>query len=241
MKPRGPRMYSVYLERHRALFLDWETRAGGTSPAAYDGAIEGLRAVLNNHTLHGYHCARLTAGEIAHIRSRGMQLPNGAMLRRPIRNLQNSGLINSHTARAFLEDNQADADIRANKIWFCFFAPHIGGESGIRPLLRSWGGEALYRSHDRDPQHGPLLTTIGVPCLVEADVAIASLRRNSFLDVKAVGQFLMTRGCPTTETLEHEDYATWPIPAANIRRFIEFPEPDFVALTRCDCWRCPLG
>jgi hypothetical protein len=81
-----------------------------------------------------------------------------------------------------------------------------------------------------------------VPCLVEADVPIASLNEVSFLEVKAVNQFLHTRGHATKERwLEHEDRARRDISATNIRRVIRYPEPDFIALTRCDAWRKPLG
>jgi hypothetical protein len=234
-----------YLERHRNLFLDWEERSRGsaqnTSPTEYDAALDGLRAVLNNHTLHGYHCTRLTADEIKHIASNGMQLPNGLMLRRRIQALQDAGLIAASVAQEFVQKNQADESNRANKIWFCFFAPHIGGESGIESLLRYWGGEALYRSHDRHPERGPILAGLGVPCLVEADVSIAALRGPSFLDVKAYRQFLAWRDWKTMEPLDHEDYATRAIPAGNIRRIIQFPNQKFVSLTRCNTWRSPLA
>ena len=233
----------AYLESHHALFLDWENRTGGsqnTTPAAYDRALGELRSVLNNHSLHGYHCTRLTAGEIAHIASNGMQLPNGAMLRRRVEAIRNGGLIDEPVAQEFIEKNQADDKNRADKIWFCFFEPHLGGESGIESLLRYWGGEALYRSHDRDPIRGPILSNLGIPCLVEADVPISSLRGPSFLDVKAVRQFLVWRGWKTPEPLDHEDYALRPIPVENVRRVIQFPDPDFISLTRCSTWESPL-
>ena len=63
------------------------------SGAEYDDAIRGLRVVLSNHTLHGYHCARLTDAEMNQITSNGMGLPNGAMLHQRIQTILNSGLI----------------------------------------------------------------------------------------------------------------------------------------------------
>src|ERR1700722_6386704 len=109
-----------YLERYRDLFLDWEDRSPDspqtTSPEEYDDALHGLRAVLNNHTLHGYHCTRLTIGEITHITSNGMQLPNGEMLRRRIQTIEDAGLIAKPAAREFANKNQADEPSRGNKI-----------------------------------------------------------------------------------------------------------------------------
>jgi hypothetical protein len=230
-----------YLEQHHDLFLGWEDSSQSTSSTQFDHALQGLRAVMNNHSLHGYHCTRLTRDEINHIGTNGMQLPSRAMLERRIAALRDAGLIDASVARKFASKNQADDPSRADKIWFCFYAPHIAGESGIESLLRYWGGEALYNSHDSHPQRGPILARIGIPCLVEADVPIASLRGPSFLDVKAYRQFLAGRGWQTRERFEHDDYATHAISATNIRRVIEFPHADFLALTHCAAWTLPLA
>ena len=61
-----------YLRKHHSLFLTWAKRGEGpkpcpVAPEQYDSALEGLRRVLINHVLHGYHCTRLTDAEIAHI------------------------------------------------------------------------------------------------------------------------------------------------------------------------------
>ena len=100
-----------YLTRNQALPKLGKSGsvAGTTTPQAYDKTIEGLRAVLNNHSLHGYHCTRLTAGEIKTIENEGMQLPDGSMLRRRIQRLQTEGVIAEHVAKALIENNQADA------------------------------------------------------------------------------------------------------------------------------------
>ncbi len=49
----------AYLERHRDLFRAWEEQSQGSpstvSARDYDQALLGLRPVLNNHALHGYH------------------------------------------------------------------------------------------------------------------------------------------------------------------------------------------
>lgn len=234
-----------YLERHRDLFLGWEDRRSSSRPrtpaAEYDDALAGLRAVLNNHTLHGYHCARLTIDEMEQIVARGMQLPHGTLLQRRIEAVRAKGLIRGSVARKFLRKNQADESNRAGRIWFCFFPPFMAGESGIGSLLRYWGGEALYNSHDRHEERGRILAGLGVPCLVEADVPIAGLRGPSFLDIKAVKQFLAWRGLPTSEPLLHEDNSIHPIGAERIRRIIRFPDAEFVALTRCDNWHTPLS
>jgi hypothetical protein len=115
----------------------------------------------------------------------------------------------------------------------------MAGESGIESLLRNWGGEALYNSHDNDPETGPLLRSIGVPCIVEAVVPVASLSLTR-LALKIADRFLVSRGFALKEHLEYEDRAVDALPQERIRRIIRFPDLDFIALTKCDVWNVPL-
>lgn len=236
-----------FLEREDDIFRAWEEQHAGRQPARpvsgpeYDSVLGGLRRVLDPYDLRGYHCTRLTDAEIAHILANGMQLPDAAMLLKRIQALQDDGVIDAAIAKRLAEENQADETNRANRIWFCFFLPYLAGEGGIESLLRYWGGEALYNSHDRDPATGPVLARIGTPCLVEADVPIASIKGPGFLDMKVARQFLMRRGLRSSEPVEHEDRAVQPIPARDIRRIIRYPERDFIDLTQCDRWRKPLS
>ena len=99
-----------YLGKHHSLLLAWAKRGEGPMPCPvmpehYDRTLNGLRRVLNNHALHGYHCTRLTKAEIEHIKSNGMQLPNGAMLKRRIEALEAAGL-NLHRNRARLRHGE---------------------------------------------------------------------------------------------------------------------------------------
>jgi len=231
-----------YLEQREDLFRDWELRRGSNaiasvSGAEYDHTIRGLRAVLSNHTLHGYHCTRLTHDEMNQITSSGMGLPNSTMLHQRIQTILDSRLIEPHIADRLRRENQADESNRVGRVWFCFFPPHIAGKRGIERPLRSWGGEALYNTHEDDPVTGPILKSIGKPCLVEADVPIASLETHSFLDEKVARQFLINRGLEIGELVNHEDRAKRPIPATHIRRIIQFPEDDFITLTKCNTWK----
>ena len=239
------------LETHLDLFWAWElartrkseslsTTQGQELAAGYDRAIDGLRRMLTPYVLHGYHCTRLAEAEIEHILSHGMQLPNRAALCERIERLRAAGLIDDQVADRLKVENQAHEANRAGMIWFCFYPPHIAGQHGIERLLRSWGGEALYNSHERDAVTGRVLGNIGVPCLVEADVPIASFPPHTFPEVHLCRQFLVNRGLRTGESLHHDDRATLPVSAASIRRIIRFPEPDFIALTGCGGWKPPL-
>ena len=235
-----PAALQDYLDTRRDLFLNWETASATVGAGAYDDAITGLRRVLDEYAITGWHCTRLTDGEIDQIVRTGMQLPDGTMLRRRIDALVDAGMMASDTALRLVERNQANDTNRAGMLWFCFFAPRLASESSIARFFRHWGGEALYNSHESDPGTSPVLRRIGTPCLVEVDVPIAALARHSGLAFKIVRCFLISRGYRTDERGDHEDRIVSPIKAEYIRRVIRFPEQEFVAMTGCSSWRIPL-
>jgi hypothetical protein len=235
-----------FLENHHDRFLGREQSLIGQtpiipwSPEAYDRALLGLRSLLNPYTLRGYHCTRLTETEIEHVISTGMQPPNSTILQGRIQALEDAGLIERRVADRLRAENLAHQKNRAGKIWFCFFPPQLGGQSGIERFFRFWGGEALYGLHELDSETGTVLRSIGTPCIVEADVPMASLAIHSYLDTHVARQFLVNRGFKTGEHAEHEDRAEQEIPAANIRRIVRHPERDFCNLTDCLSWKVPL-
>jgi hypothetical protein len=240
-----------YLEQHNDLFWAWELEGSGTTSSLavararayqFDRAIYGLQAVLRRYSLEGgYHCTRLTKSEIDHIISNGLQLPSREMLVARIQAIEDAGLVDRNLADRLKSNNQADEDNRAGMIWFCFFSPHVTGQSGIESFFRHWGGEALFNSHERDQSTGPILRKIGTPCVVKAEVPIASLHLQSSLAMHLVRQFLIRKGLKTTEPTDHEDCATYPVRAASICRILQFPEPDFIQLTKCSSWNPPLS
>jgi hypothetical protein len=232
-----------YLDQFGWVFKAWESRGrnrASVTGTLYDEVVIGFRAVLQRHTLHGYHCTRLTAPEISAIISGGMQPLSGAKLRDRISALHLSGLITPEFARLLSLKNYADDQNRQGMIWFIFFPPHRVPERGVDHFFRYWGGESLYMPHQSDGFFDPKLGQIGTPCLVEADVPITILNEHSFLDTIIARRYLKRRGFRTRESVDGENYAKHPIPAAAIRRIIRFPSRDFVRLTRCDRWQTPL-
>jgi hypothetical protein len=204
------------------------------APDSYDKAIYG-------YTIRGWHCTRLTNAEIDEIQLNGMQLPDIASLVRRIDALVEAGQLPRDIAAQLSVKNQAAESSRAGMVWFCFFPPRLGGERGIGRFFRHWGGEALYNSHQDDPVISAAISGIGTPSLVEADVPIAFLERDSGLAMKIARRFLNSRGYHNSEPLEHEGRIKHPLPARCIRRVIRFPDSDFLSLTGCADWRSPLG
>lgn len=230
-----------YLHDHHDLFLNWEMGSGQVSGHEFDSAIYSLMDALQPYAITGWHCTRLTDNEIDHIVRSGMQLPNTAMLNRRIDTLVADGRVTDEIAILLKRRNQSRDSNRAGMVWFCFFPPRIAGESGIERFFRHWGGEALYNSHEDNPITSPAISQVGTPCLIEADVPIASLEKHGGLSTKIYRRFLISRGLETGEPVEHEDRIKRPLAAGNVRRVIRFPDADFLALTGCSEWRVPIG
>lgn len=227
-----------YLQSRHDLFLGWER--GGVAAHLYDGAIYGLIDVLQPYAITGWHCSRLTDAEIRHILREGMQLPNATMLNHRIDALVASGDFEPEIALRLKQKNQSADTNRAGMVWFCFFHPRLAGESGIERFFRHWGGEALYNSHERDPITSSAIRVVGTPCVVEADIPVASLGKHAGLAFKIVRRFLKSRGFRTREPVDHGDRIKQPLPAENIRRIACFPDADFCSLTGCAEWHRPL-
>lgn len=229
------------IEKHQDIFRGWEQRRIGQlstmeiSGYKYDDAVNDLRSVLSKHTLRGFHCTRLTEVEIGEIINHGMTPQNATSLSERINKLLISNIIDTRISRRLKSENQADEDNRAGMIWFCFFPPHKAGQDGIERFFRSWGGEALYNSHEEDDETGHILREIGIPCVIEADVPIAG-SPHSFLEEKMTRTFLIKRGLNTPECIDYEGYSSVHIPVQNIRQIFRFPEAGFMNLTNADKW-----
>lgn len=169
-----------------------------------------------------------------------MGLPSAEMLAERIDALVNQGLITAPVANSLKANNQAHEPNRAGRVWFCFFPPHLAGESGIGDFFRFWGGEALYNSHDRHPTNSKVLQAVGTPSIVEAEVPIASLGRRSALAFKIIRRYLIYRGHRTREPYHHEDRIIQALPPSCVLHVHRFPEPRFLTLSGCQVWRKPL-
>lgn len=121
-------------------------------------------------------------------------------------------------------------------LWFFFFDPFLAGEDGVGRLFRSWGGEALYNSHERDTVTGPFLRSIGIPCIVKADVPIRFLQDCFFPDRAMVRVLLSNLGHELPLPVEHEAFSTQDIPAERILDVFQYPSREFAELSQCDTW-----
>jgi hypothetical protein len=199
-----------------------------------------LRDILRKYSLVGYHCTKLVREEINDINSNGMLLQNGLSLNTRIYKLQKNGIIDEQLAIRLKNKNQADDSNRAKMLWFCFYKPYIAGQSGVERFFRSWGGEALYNSHEGISDTGNALLGIGIPCVIKVNVPINSLQDSYFPDSAIIGAFLQYKGHSITNPIEHEGYSIKNIAPNNVMEIVEYPDSRFIELTKCDKWENKL-
>ncbi|WP_042059382.1 hypothetical protein [Aeromonas allosaccharophila] len=226
-----------YLDRNYIKFIGWETSdEDRVSAYEYDQYILEFRDLLKQFSLIGYHCTKITPHEIDEIRKHGMKLQNGDSLKERILRLVSEQEIEMAVAQKLIATNQADDRNRANKLWFCFFEPHLAGFHGIHRFFKSWGGEALYNCHENLTPTGDTLRRIGIPCVVKAKVTIGSLKATYYPCAALIRAYLQNRGYVIDNSIEHEGYSIQDISATQIEAIYQYPSAEFIQLTKCNEW-----
>jgi hypothetical protein len=232
-----------YLAKNDRVLKEWGTGTGNYEYRSrlakeFDSIVYGFKEVIDPYYLHGYHCTRLTEHEVAKINEEGMSLQNLNTLKERIELLKNSGLLHVQVGELLIADNQADDSNRKEMLWFCFFPPYKASQRGIERFFRSWGGEALYNSHESNSFTGNALAEIGTPCVIEAYIAVSGFQSYSF-ELNLIHRYMAHKGWHDKMGL-YENFTRTAIPPKDIISVIQYPNKRFFQLTRCKEWNHPL-
>ncbi|MDO6613906.1 hypothetical protein Q4601_20705 [Shewanella sp. 1_MG-2023] len=232
-----PKDLIAYLEDNFEVFIGWCCVSENQSSVyEFENSLSEVRVILKKYSLIGYHCTKLTRGEISKISKYGMSLQNGATLSSRLEKLVSEGSIIKEVAEKLRVDNQCDDGNRANMLWFCFYEPHKSGEHGINRLFKSWGGEALYNSHEGSDILGEVLKNIGIPCVINAIVPMKSIPNARLPWKEVIATFLSSKGFKLDNPTDYEGYSIESITSDNIIDIIEYPTEKFDKLTGCREW-----
>lgn len=201
--------------------------------AEFERALSGLFIV-------GWHCTRLCKDEVKLIFKEGMYPLSpetfGARLNRRFA----AGDISTTEREMFEKINQVD-DVNRQMLWFIFSRNLLRDESGVGRLFTSWGGEALYNSHENDVRYGAILRSIGQPYIVEAEMPISKIDAHWEPAEWISRPFLDRRGIRDGHSPERNGHIHERIEADRIRRLISIDDPIFDELTKSASWkRYPL-
>jgi len=207
---------------------------------AWDEVLEISEKATAGKRLVGFHCTRITETERADVEANGLCKLTSALFERRLQCVLSEGHISDDVAAALRFRNQVDEPNRTGVICFCFNRDLLSHESGVERLFRSWGGEALYNSHEDDKATGPALAAIGLPCIV-----VASLPINEVWAYHTVGQRLVNLWCAKRDITTGEDgnfegRIKTDLSGDNILRVIGYDDPEFLRLTEHSKWRDPL-
>lgn len=236
-----PDTLKVMLADVRPIMRAWELDLPAKSAADFDRAIVALGDALRPYSVRGWHCTRLADNEATDVRANGLALLSADMVERRITTQVQRGTLPVAVGDILRAAHQGAASNRTGMIWFCFFPPCDAGESGIHRLLRHWGGEAMYWTHESDATVAPVLRQLGTPCIVEADVPVAWLSDTFSVAMSVARRDLIHHGESVTEPIRFEAHATCAIPGNCVQAVHRFPDAHFIELSGCDGWRTPLS
>ncbi|QEN06804.1 hypothetical protein EXM22_01905 [Oceanispirochaeta crateris] len=225
-----------FFDKNYKKFIGWECKGEYClSPMKYDLLVHDLINILKKYCLTGYHCTKLLQQEIDNIYKKGLTLQCRSSMQKRIDLIEIDPSKLSILERLKLE-NQCDEINRKGMIWFCFFYPKMADDHGIMRFFRSWGGEALYNSHERDKETGQFLREIGIPCIIEANVPMKIIPDIRLPYGQVTRVYLEYKGYELENLYEYEGYIIHNLPSKNIIDIHNYPSKRFIELTGCMDW-----
>jgi hypothetical protein len=208
--------------------------------ASWNRALELADAAIAGHRLLGFHATRLTLPEQKSVASSGLKVLSSDLFEARLSSLEADRLVTGDQAKSLRSRHQVLDDNRSGMTWFCFNRSSLCDEDGISRLFRSWGGEALYNSHEDDVHTGPILRRIGEPCIVVAAVPIESIETFMTVGNRLLNAWASRRNILIPHQVEFEGYSRFDTSAGNVVRIVTFRHAEFLALTCHDQWDEPL-
>jgi hypothetical protein len=209
--------------------------------AARDEVVRRADKILDPEKLLGFHCTRLTPGEIDRVRHSGLETLSSGLLRRRLDDAVAEGSLTEDLAAQLWAGHQAEDRYRAERTCFVNCRSVLRFESDVGRLFRSWGGEALYWGHEHQEDTGAALRAIGTPAIVVTAIPVGRLR-NSFRNIgeRFVWKHLRDRGIRTGHGADIETFVTAPTGPDCILEIITFDDDRFEQATGCSSWNALL-
>jgi hypothetical protein len=211
--------------------------------SAYDELVERLDDILTRHRIVGYHCTRLTPGEISGIKSDGLHLLSPDLVRRRLdRCVADGHMVQVH--RKYLDDCQIMHESLGNEhghrtgmIWFCPNRSTLQDYSGVCRLFRSWGGEAVYVGQEQDANIAPVLARIGTPCIVKCAIPFpCDWPYHPKFAARFLSQLIAADIEYPEPPADFDLRTTQDVRPSDVLEIIEYSDPRFEELTSASTW-----
>ncbi|HEX9769248.1 MAG TPA: hypothetical protein VGA50_08745 [Kiloniellales bacterium] len=206
-----------------------------------DVIVQQADDILSTHKLLGFHCTRLTEFEIADIGTHGLRPLDYSLVQDRLEQATSQGLLSCEEKELLLSTHQADDDNRRGMTQFVNCRSILFCENDVGRLFRSWGGEALYNSHENRDDTGSVLRRIGKPAIIVTAIPISTLK-TWFDNVgeRFLWKFLTDRDIPIDQAADIETHTVEAVPASCILEIITHSDRRFELLTKCSNWSNPI-
>lgn len=210
----------------------------------YLSVVSRAESILLSNQLIAYHCTRLTEEEIQDIKETGMKRASALFVHKRFKTLHEQGYLSTDQYLYLRNSECIKYNLNAKKgaltkdIFFvCNRSILKKQPDGIYRLLRSWGGEAIYRGHENDEKIASTLQSIGTPCIIKCTLP--------FSDVQSFGGKFAERFLSffIADEIEHpepspglEIYITRDTQKEEVLEIIEFSNPLFEKFTGYSLW-----
>ncbi len=219
-------------------FEDTSTWPAGIKAALDKGTPAGLgdaNQILAHERILAFHCTRLLPFEAAEIPATGLYPPSPTFLERRINRARDAGYLSAYICARLLAKNQAMDANRVGVIRFVTMKALLKEQSQVHRFFESWGGEALYFSHEKDPITGPKLKSIGEPYIVAAFLPLNKLEEFKYGLAGDFANKLLndaTKGEAGKAQLNQVG-VRGRVPPEWVNKLLSFQDPEFESLTLC--------
>ena len=158
---------------------------------------EQVERLMERRIIRAWHYTRLTDGEVEGFQRNGIQLSTLDTIRARLAAQVASGTFSEAVAKRLVADSpfQDAMQHKARNKRFCMVTPPVSVDNrGVTPLLKRWGGEALY-FWQREPELQALLESIGRPRVLEIAVPLGHLASAFRATQEVVATFGRALGC----------------------------------------------
>lgn len=235
-----------YLETDRQIFISHDLGRGADrpivrpeNPYAFDfgNLQEAIGREMQRRVIRAFHYTRLTDGEVATLNSDGIHLSTPATLQRRLGDIVGTGDLTRVVADQLYAESPFHSDqleSRSDKFWVTSHPVAIDN-SGVRPLMRHWGGEVA-SMWIQDEALSATLASLGKARIIEVAVPICATRHSYSAGIAVVATFARLHGSvPSKHAFDL--YTRQPLPATAVLAVHTEGDASFVEMGR----RYPAG
>lgn len=187
--------------------------------------------ILATERLLAFHCSRLLPHEAESVKAEGLRLPSPDFLCERVRRAVDEGYLTREIAERLLAENQAADPARQGSIFFGNARSSLKQVHLVCRFFQSWGGEALYISHEDDPITGPILMRIGQPYIITAALPSKSMQVPGRLSEYFINAFLQSIAVRTRNGVAFDSSVREDVPGEWLLEIIGSVDPCFAKLT----------